>query len=145
MRKFRVRKAAGLFVAEQGGSDFVSARGFTHSRHIEKYAAQRRVDASDLFDAVASHGLAIAHKWTVRYGREDGHSREITLSALTEEQAVLLADRRLSEQYGAALQERERSEQQLYGESHQLPEAAQIRDNPDSHQDNYVFESARRG
>lgn len=84
------------------------------------------------------------HKYLVRFTRADGHYREVNLRAADEVEAEAIACRRLREQYGDGVFEREAAEREAAGDGRELPEANLLRSNPDLHQDKYALDFVRR-
>lgn len=84
------------------------------------------------------------HKYVVRYSRGDGQYREINMRAASEQAALEIAERRLHEQYGDGVFDRENREREAAGDGRELAEANLLRQNPDLHQDNYSLEFVRR-
>jgi hypothetical protein len=90
--------------------------------------------------------------YTVRYSRGDGHYREITVptgrgrfKTGSQKEALEIAERRLHEQYGDGVFQRERREQEIRGVPSLVGTDAEfLRLNPNLHQDNYTLDSIRR-
>lgn len=88
-----------------------------------------------------------------RYEREDGQYREITVPVGkglfklgSEKQALEIAERRLSEQYGDTLFAAEQAERERRGDPNYIDLSAElVRSSPGLHQKNYTLKEVRRG
>lgn len=139
---YKLRKAAKPFAVE---TDFSRARGYVHERHVAEQATKKSVDASALEATIKASGLVVAYKWIVKY-KYGAEYREVSLSAPTSEQAIEIAERRLSEQYGDGVFDHEAREREKYSNPDlETQEAKLLRARPELHQDYYTFDSVRRG